>query len=112
MIKKLSLIFGSKTKAQEIVLLLQDAKEVVRQGFTEEELFKVEQFCKWGTEIKPLINSVYVSHSSFPAAKSLETNLKAILCNPFSAGCSVIIASPKLAILCSLIIFIHTNEKA
>ena len=30
MIKKLSFIFGSKTKAQEIVLLKNDAKKVVR----------------------------------------------------------------------------------
>ncbi|MBU0460707.1 MAG: DUF483 domain-containing protein [Nanoarchaeota archaeon] len=46
MIDKLSLIFGSKTKAQEIVLLLNDAKPVVRQGFYPEELPKVERFCK------------------------------------------------------------------
>ena len=44
-IKELSYIFGSKIKAQEIVLLLQDAKNVVRQGFYEEELPKVEKFC-------------------------------------------------------------------
>src|SRR3989344_3251626 len=46
MIKSLSLIFGSKTKAQEIVLLLQDAKGVVRQGFFGPELHRVEQFCQ------------------------------------------------------------------
>lgn len=46
MIKQLSLIFGSKTKAQEMILLLQDAKEVVRQGFYEQELPRVEQFCE------------------------------------------------------------------
>ena len=45
MIKKLSFIFGSKTKAQEIALLLQDVKEVVRQGFFAHELAKVEKFC-------------------------------------------------------------------
>jgi len=45
MIKQLSLIFGSKTKAQEIVLLQQNAKKVARQGFFEPELFKVERFC-------------------------------------------------------------------
>ena len=38
-------IFGSKTKAQEILLLLHRAKEVVRQGFYAEELPLVEQFC-------------------------------------------------------------------
>src|SRR3989338_4272046 len=46
MIKPLSLIFGSKTKAQEMVLLLQNAKEVVRQGFFDSELHRVELFCK------------------------------------------------------------------
>ena len=46
MIKQLSLTFGSKTKAQELVLLLQNAKEVVRQGFFESELHRVEQFCQ------------------------------------------------------------------
>ena len=46
MIQPLSLIFGSKSKAQEIVLLLQNAKEVVRQGFFEPELHRVEQFCQ------------------------------------------------------------------
>lgn len=46
MISQLTTIFGSKTKAQEIVLLLKDAKEVVRQGFYEIELSAVEEFCK------------------------------------------------------------------
>ena len=46
MFKQLSLIFGSKTKAQEIVLLLQNAKVVVRQGFFDSELHRVEQFCQ------------------------------------------------------------------
>lgn len=46
MIKKLSLIFGSKTKAQEIILLLKNAKPAVRQGFYENELPKVEKFCQ------------------------------------------------------------------
>lgn len=45
MIKKLSLIFGSKTKAQEMVLLEHNAKEVVRQGFYESELPSVEKYC-------------------------------------------------------------------
>ncbi len=44
-IKELSLIFGSQTKAQEMVLLLHGAKKVVRQGFYAEELPKVEKFC-------------------------------------------------------------------
>src|SRR3989344_9452318 len=46
MFKQLSFIFGSKTKAQEMVLLLQNAKEVVRQGFFDPELYRVEQFCQ------------------------------------------------------------------
>jgi hypothetical protein len=46
MIKKLSYIFGSQTHAQEIVLLLHDAKEVVRQGFYAHEFPKVEKFCQ------------------------------------------------------------------
>ncbi len=46
MLKKLEKIFGSKTKAQEILFLLEDAKEVVRQGFYPEELEGVEKFCQ------------------------------------------------------------------
>ncbi len=46
MLSHLRSIFGSKTKAQEILLLLKDAKEVVRQGFYEAELPAVEQFCQ------------------------------------------------------------------
>ena len=46
MIKKLSLIFGSKTNAEEMVYLVSDAKYVVRQGFYLEELPKIEKFCK------------------------------------------------------------------
>ena len=57
MFKQLSLIFGSKSKAQEIVLLLRDAKEVVRQGFFETELHRVEQFCRK--------NNLYLVRSKF-----------------------------------------------
>ncbi len=46
MISTLSPFFTSKSKAQEIVLLLHDAKDVVRQGFYEQELVPVEKFCK------------------------------------------------------------------
>ncbi len=46
MISTLSPLFTSKSKAQEIVLLLHDAKEVVRQGFYEQELPAVEEFCR------------------------------------------------------------------
>ena len=44
--KQLSYIFGSKSKAQEILLLQHDAKEVVRQGFYDHELPRVQKFCK------------------------------------------------------------------
>ena len=46
MIKKLSLIFGSKTKAQEVILLVHNTKQVIRQGFYEHELPKIEKFCE------------------------------------------------------------------
>ena len=45
MIKKLSYIFGSKSKAQEIVLLLHDTKKVVRQGYYEHQLPRIEKYC-------------------------------------------------------------------
>ena len=45
-IHKLSLIFGSKTKAQEILLLIYNKKKVVRQGFYENELLTIEKFCE------------------------------------------------------------------
>lgn len=38
-------VFGSRTKAQEILFLLDDVKEVVRQGFYPNELTEVEKFC-------------------------------------------------------------------
>ena len=46
MINKLKHTFGSKSKAQEIVLLINDVKPVVRQGFYDNELIGVENFCK------------------------------------------------------------------
>src|SRR3989344_2202231 len=45
-ITQLSFIFGSKTKAQEILYLLNDVKKVVRQGFYESELPSVSRFCQ------------------------------------------------------------------
>ncbi|MBS3139698.1 DUF483 domain-containing protein [Candidatus Woesearchaeota archaeon] len=45
-VRELSLIFGSKSKAHEILYLLKDVKKVVRQGFYEPELAKVEEFCQ------------------------------------------------------------------
>lgn len=38
-------VFGSKTKAQEILFLLEEVKETARQGFYPEELREVEKFC-------------------------------------------------------------------
>ena len=38
-------IFGSKTKVNEILLVLKDLKPVTRQGFYPEELEKVKNFC-------------------------------------------------------------------
>jgi|SRR3989338_2583177 len=45
-IQELSTIFGSKTKAQEILFLLHDLKPAVRQGFYASELPLVEDFCQ------------------------------------------------------------------
>jgi len=46
MITTLIPTFGSKSKAQEILLLLHDAKKVVRQGFYQHEIYAVEKFCR------------------------------------------------------------------
>ena len=46
MLQQLEKTFGSQTKAQEILLLLEGEKEVVRQGFYPEELPEVEKFCR------------------------------------------------------------------
>ena len=45
-VKEVSKVFGSLTKAQEIILLLHDAKPVIRQGFYEHELEAIEEFCR------------------------------------------------------------------
>ncbi|MEK6951340.1 MAG: DUF483 domain-containing protein [Nanoarchaeota archaeon] len=39
-------LFGSRAKAQEILLLLQETKPVVRQGFYPHEIQKIQQFCR------------------------------------------------------------------
>lgn len=56
-IKELSEIFGSKSKAQEILFLLKNQKNVVRQGFYNYELPKVKKFCEE--------NSIYLVKSKF-----------------------------------------------
>ena len=66
MIRKLSLIFGSKTKAQEIILLLNDVKKVVRQGFYESELPKVGKFCE--------DNNLHIVKSKFKVLLADELN--------------------------------------
>ncbi len=45
-IQSIQSCFGSRSKAQEIVFLLHNAKDVVRQGFYLSELPPVEEFCK------------------------------------------------------------------
>jgi hypothetical protein len=66
MIKQLSLIFGSKTKAQEIVLLQNDAKKVVRQGFYAHELPRIQHFCEK--------NNLQVVKSKFKVLLADETS--------------------------------------
>lgn len=46
MIEDLARIFGSRTKAIEILTLLNGTKQVVRQGFYDNELQRVKDFCK------------------------------------------------------------------
>ncbi|MBD3249133.1 DUF483 domain-containing protein [Candidatus Woesearchaeota archaeon] len=46
MIENLFKIFGTKTKALEILYLLEDVKPVVRQGFYHNEIRKITDFCK------------------------------------------------------------------
>ena len=46
MIDRLTNIFGSATKALEILYLMSDIKPVVRQGFYEHELPKIKRFCE------------------------------------------------------------------
>ncbi len=45
LIKDLRVIFGSNAKSQEILLLLDHAKLVVRQGFYPHEITSVQDFC-------------------------------------------------------------------
>ena len=46
LISDFSRLFKSKAKSQEIVLLMTGIKPVVRQGYYEEELKEIEEFCK------------------------------------------------------------------
>jgi hypothetical protein len=65
MIKKLAYIFGSKTKAQEMVFLMHGLKQVVRQGFFEHELPKIEKYCD--------MNNLYLVKSKFKVLLADET---------------------------------------
>ncbi|MBW2966020.1 DUF483 domain-containing protein [Candidatus Woesearchaeota archaeon] len=57
MLNNLIQIFGTKTKALEIIYLLEGLKPVVRHGFYEHELHQVEEFCK--TNNLSIIKSPY-----------------------------------------------------
>ena len=46
MISELINIFGTKTKALEVLYLLEGLKPVVRHGFYENELPRIEEFCR------------------------------------------------------------------
>ena len=65
-VSKLSLIFGSKSKAQEIIYLLREAKKVVRQGFYGSELPAVETFCQK--------NNLFLAKSKFKILLADETS--------------------------------------
>lgn len=64
MYDKLHLMFKSKMKVDEILLLLSDKKQVVRQAFYEEEFPKIEKFCKE--------NNISVNRSRFKVILSDE----------------------------------------
>ncbi|MBW2978240.1 DUF483 domain-containing protein [Candidatus Woesearchaeota archaeon] len=57
MIRDLVKIFGTKTKALEILYLMEDIKPVVRHGFYDGELSQIEEFCK--------LNKLHFEKSSF-----------------------------------------------
>lgn len=57
MINRLASIFGSTSKALEIVYLLDDIKPVVRQGFYESEIPKIRRFCE--------VNNIFMQISPY-----------------------------------------------
>jgi hypothetical protein len=65
--QKLIEIFGTQTKAMEILSIMKDLKPVTRQGFYDGELPKVEIFCKQNKlimiksefKVKPVEQSIY-----------------------------------------------------
>lgn len=57
MINNLVKIFGTKTKALEVLYMLDDIKPVVRHGFYDGELELIEEFCK--------LNNLYLEKSRF-----------------------------------------------
>ncbi len=66
MITQLSRIFGSKTKAQEILLLQHNTKDVVRQGFYDSELPTVQRYCQE--------NNLHIEISKFKVLLADDTN--------------------------------------
>lgn len=66
MFKKLASLFGSKTKAQELIYLVHNIKKVVRQGFYESELPQIKKFCQE--------NKLYCIKSKFKVLLTDESN--------------------------------------
>ncbi|MBI2662008.1 DUF483 domain-containing protein [Candidatus Woesearchaeota archaeon] len=57
LISELISIFHSRMKAQEIILLLENAKQIVRQGFYKQELPAIQTFCQQNS--LPLVQSKF-----------------------------------------------------
>ena len=57
MIDRLTNIFGSVTKALEILYVMSDVKQVARQGFYENELPRIQRFCE--------ANNLFLTTSSY-----------------------------------------------
>lgn len=57
MIDRLTNLFGTATKALEIVYLMADIKPVARQGFYEHEIPRIERFCE--------ANNLFLTTSSY-----------------------------------------------
>src|SRR3989344_4211942 len=66
LISQLITIFHSRMKAQEILLLLNNTKPVVRQGFYDHELPKIQKFCQE--------NNLYLIQSKFKILLNDEHN--------------------------------------
>ena len=111
-IKDLIKIFETNTKSQEILFLLSDVKDVVRQGYYDYELIKIKEFCK--------INSLFLVLSEFKILLSddnlLEKNysnkgIKVSSENPKGMNFVYISKSEKLAYLASYYELINNYKK-